>query len=635
MTVRRTPPRAPARRPLRETLRRALAPTAAAALLAGGLALAAPAPAARAAVPDTIPLTLTNHSGLDQPVYLYDLGTELSTGRQGWADADGVFHPWPGGTIPPSPAPDASIPGPADGASATIRIPKFSGRIYFSYGRKLDFRLTTGGLVQPAVQNPTDPNRDILFNWSEYTLNDGGLWINSTQVDMFSAPYAVGVRRADGTTATTGHLVPGGYQGFFDALRAQPGWGGTIQTRADGTVLRALAPGHAIEAGTLAPTVLDDYIDRVWSRYSTATLTVTPFADRPDLVYRGRVSGDHMDFTDGSGAVVTSFQKPDSDSVLGCYKRLDAPNDLVRGPIARTLCAGFNRTTLLTNPDQPDTSAAGFYADPVTNVYAREVHARMADGRAYAFAFDDVGAHESLVHDGDPQAASMTLDPLADGPAPTPTDSASPTSTSSPTPTASPTPTSSPTPTASPTPTSSPTATSSPTPTPTATSPTPVPVTGGTLYLRSGGQLAATEAASASADTVPSADGANHDGTPYHPLVYEVRNVRGTFRPGSATESRLGVDAGTTVALAPQARVSYDLTGDGTFDRVETYRYFATDPVPGWEEYTGSRSGLLSASGTLGNLDGGTVRVEVWNAIGSGPSTLRVDAGSVLTVPFG
>jgi hypothetical protein len=36
----------------------------------------------------------------------------------------------------------------------------------------------------------------------------------------------------------------------------------------------------------------------------------------------------------------------------------------------------------------------------------------MADGKAYAFAFDDVGNHESLVHDGSPQKASLTLDPL-------------------------------------------------------------------------------------------------------------------------------------------------------------------------------------------------------------------------------
>ncbi|MFJ4846733.1 glycoside hydrolase family 64 protein [Streptomyces sp. NPDC088733] len=394
--------------------RRALAVLFAALLVAVGLTALDSTSRAGAAVPATIPLTVTNNSGRTGPVYLYDLGTQLSTGQQGWADANGTFHAWPAGGNPPTPAPDASIAGPANGRSVTIRMPKFSGRLYFSYGQKLVFKVTTGGLVQPAVQNPSDPNRDILFNWTEYTLNDAGLWINSTQVDMVSAPYAVGVGLADGSVRTTGHLKPGGYTGFFDALRARGGgWAGLIQTRSDGTVLRALSPGHGIETGALPRTVMDDYINRVWQKYTTSTLTVTPFANQPGTRYFGRVSGNVMNFTNSSGSVVTSFQKPDSDSVFGCYKLLDAPNDLVRGPISRTLCAGFNRSTLLVNAGQPDTSAANFYQDAVTNHYARALHERMADGRAYAFAFDDVGNHESLVNDGNPQQAYITLDPFS------------------------------------------------------------------------------------------------------------------------------------------------------------------------------------------------------------------------------
>ncbi|MFB9464654.1 glycoside hydrolase family 64 protein [Streptomyces cinereospinus] len=387
---------------------------AAAATLLGALFTVGSAPAADAAVPETIPLQITNNSGRGEPVYVYTLGTSLTTGQQGWADADGTFHAWPAGGNPPTPAPDASIPGPAAGQSRTIRIPKLSGRIYFSYGQKLDFRLATGGLVQPAVQNPSDPNRNILFNWSEYTLNDAGLWLNSTQVDMFSAPYSVGVQRADGQVSTTGRLKAGGYNAVFDALRAQPGgWGGLVHTRSDGTVLRALSPLYAVETGALPATVMNDYIDRVWQRYATTTLTVAPFADQPNTRYFGRVSGGVMNFTNSSGAVVTSFQKPDASSVFGCHRLLDAPNDQVRGPISRTLCAGFNRSTLLSNANQPDTSSANFYQDGVTNHYARVIHDRMADGKAYAFAFDDVGHHESLVHDGDPQQAYLTLDPLS------------------------------------------------------------------------------------------------------------------------------------------------------------------------------------------------------------------------------
>ncbi|MGW3287414.1 glycoside hydrolase family 64 protein [Streptomyces sp. NPDC001002] len=389
-----------------------MAPAVAAALLGAVLTVITPS-AAEAAVPATIPLKLTNNSGRGDAVYVYTLGTLLSTGQQGWADANGTFHAWPAGGNPPTPAPDASIAGPANGQTKTIRIPKFSGRIYFSYGQKLVFKLTTGGLVQPAVQNPTDPNRDILFSWSEYTLNDSGLWINSSQVDMFAAPHAVGVVRADGSTLTTGHLKSGGYNGFFNSLRAQSGgWANLIQTRSDGTVLRALSPTYGLETGALPATVMNDYINRVWTKYATTNLTVTPFADQPNTKYYGRVSGNVMNFTNSSGAVVTSFQKPDAASIFGCYKYLDAPNDLVRGPISRTLCAGFNRSTLLVNPNQPDTSTANFYLDSVTNQYAKKIHAQMADGKAYAFAFDDVGNQESLVHDGNPQQANLTLDPF-------------------------------------------------------------------------------------------------------------------------------------------------------------------------------------------------------------------------------
>ncbi|MGV9966943.1 glycoside hydrolase family 64 protein [Streptomyces olivaceus] len=393
-------------------LRRRLLAVATAAGLAGALLTFGGAPAADAAVPATIPLKITNNAGRGDAVYVYNLGTSLTTGQQGWADANGTFHAWPAGGNPPTPAPDASIPGPAAGQTKTIRIPKLSGRIYFSYGQKIDFRLTTGGLVQPAVQNPSDPNRNILFNWSEYTLNNDGLWLNSTQVDMFSAPYTVGVQRADGSVTSAGQLKAGGYNGVFNALRAQSGWGGLIQTRPDGTVLRALAPLYGVETGALPASVMDDYINRVWQKYATTTLTVTPFGDQPNTKYFGRVSGNVMNFTNSSGAVVTSFQKPDASSVFGCHRLLDAPNDQVRGPISRTLCAGFNRSTLLSNPNQPDSSAAGFYKESVTNHYARVIHDRMADGKAYAFAFDDVGNHESLVHDGNPAEARLTLAPL-------------------------------------------------------------------------------------------------------------------------------------------------------------------------------------------------------------------------------
>ncbi len=153
-----------------------------------------------------------------------------------------------------------------------------------------------------------------------------------------------------------------------------------------------------------------------------------------------------------------------------------------------------------------------------------------------------------------------------------------------------------------------------------------------TLYLGSDGTL--NSAGSASGDvTLASADGTNHDGQPYRPQTFTIDGVDGTH-DGGATRFDLFVDAGSSVGNGQQVRISYDRTGDGSWERTETYHYFATDPVPGFEHYAESR-GLKSSSGSHGDMDGGTVRVEVWNAIGNGSSTLGTGDRSVVHLPFG
>ncbi|MEU5727141.1 beta-1,3-glucanase family protein [Micromonospora sp. NPDC047738] len=395
-------------------LRRKLLAVASA--LLAGLAGTVAATPARAVGPTLLPVTVTNTTGRADPVYLYVIGTQLATGRLGYVTSGGAFVPWTGGQIPPSPAPDASIPGPGTGGSTTIQFPRgFSGRVYFALGQKLKFFLTPDGLVQPAPWAAGDANRDILFDWSEFTYNDAGLWLNSSQVDMFAVPHAVTVTGANGVTKRTGDPVANGRNAVIDGIRAQPGWANTMYTRSDGTVLRVLAPGKAAGAGLLSPTYLDSYIAAAWNAYTTKTLTVVPFADQPSIRYYGRTSGSTMTFTNGSGQAVASFNRPSSASVWGCDGDLPAPNDQVVGPISRTLCAALNRGTLGTIDTQPSTNAADFYRSNPTNQYARLIHANMADGKAYAFAFDDVGGFESLVHDGDPRSAGLILSPFDGG----------------------------------------------------------------------------------------------------------------------------------------------------------------------------------------------------------------------------
>ena len=180
-----------------------------------------------------------------------------------------------------------------------------------------------------------------------------------------------------------------------------------------------------------------------------------------------------------------------------------------------------------------------------------------------------------------------------------------------------------------PTTTPSPGPTPSPTVSPT-TPPTGAPVSS-TLHPQVGGALTAA-AGAATTVTVPAAGSGNHDGTPTNPVAFTATGLTGSYNGGAATFD-LSVDAGANVGHAPQVRISYDLTGDGTWDRVDTYRYFATDPVSGYEHYTNA-AGLASSTGSFGNLADGTIKVEVWNALGVNATTLGAGSLSQIVMPY-
>ena len=379
-------------------------------LVFAGVMISAPA---EAAPPSLLPLTVTNNSNRGDQVYLYVLGG--FGGKLGYVNASGQFTAWPAGANPPSPAPDVAITGPAGGASRTLNIPLnlASGRLYMSFGAKLRFFLTPDGLVQPAPWNPSDPNRDVLFDWSEFTYNNGGLWLNSSQVDMFAVPHAVEVTSQGGSTKRTGELKANGRNNFFAALRGQPGdWSKLIRTRGDGTVLRALAPRLAMEQGQFSTSYFDGYTTEVWNTYKNTTLTVVPDRNKPDIKFFGRTdSAGVMQFTNGAGVRVASVQRPSTRDVFGCDGKLAAPDgDL--GLITRSLCAALHRSTLGYLHTQPTYNPAEFYTRAVTDHYSRKIHAQMVDGRAYGFAFDDVGAFESLVYDPNPRSARVVLTPF-------------------------------------------------------------------------------------------------------------------------------------------------------------------------------------------------------------------------------
>ena len=160
---------------------------------------------------------------------------------------------------------------------------------------------------------------------------------------------------------------------------------------------------------------------------------------------------------------------------------------------------------------------------------------------------------------------------------------------------------------------------------------TPPPSSSPTLYLQSNGAAQPT-AGSAGTVSIPSAGGGSHDGTPTNALTFTATGLNLT-PTGGTTGFDLPIDAGTGVGDGTQVRVSYDCTGSGTWNRVDTFHYFATDPVTGYEHYTQS-AGLESGTGSYCALVNGKVKIEVWNAVGGTATTLAVGNQAMVTLPY-
>lgn len=164
-------------------------------------------------------------------------------------------------------------------------------------------------------------------------------------------------------------------------------------------------------------------------------------------------------------------------------------------------------------------------------------------------------------------------------------------------------------------------------------------ITGNTVYLIDGasigvnGELAFAAGTLADKDTMPQASNGAH-------LVYQISGVNGTYT-NQPTQFTLFVDAGTAVGNGIHAEIRYDFDGNGSADRVETYNYFATNPIVDWETYTHTNSGgIQTAVGSYTNLTNGVIQIHLWNAIGGAPSDVRTSATSSegqqsrLTLPF-
>ena len=340
----------------------------------------------------TLPVDLVNHTSDTVYAAIYGLDPKRE-GALAFLRADGhtLFYP-------PSPTADltpigADVAIPLTGSTPfEVGIPKLvSGRIYVSIGTKLVFLLNPGpSVVQPSVNNPTDPNISTPWSFFEFTYDDSQLYANISFVDFTSVPISLALDTAQGMQHVSG-LPPGGLDLISQRLDAQAAtdganWDKLVVRDSTGSVLRVLSPNQASTPGhDLFNGYLDEYINAAWNKYRTTDLTIQTQTTWGNAT--GRVASDGLLTFAGVG----TFAKPSTYAVFNCSVPPFSTENNEMGNLSARLAAALNRTTLIANPSQPvGERLTTFYKNPTTNHYARIVHETAGDGLGYAFPYDDV-----------------------------------------------------------------------------------------------------------------------------------------------------------------------------------------------------------------------------------------------------
>ncbi|MBR7837569.1 carbohydrate-binding protein [Actinospica durhamensis] len=367
------------------------------------------------ATSSTLQIDLQNTT-TSSDVYAYVTGNAIDNGNALMLlEADGrtPYYPSSPSATGSALGTNCAIPLGAPGTTTSITIPHIAGgRIWFSVGGTLTFLLNPGpALVEPSVTNPSDPNVNLSWDFCEFTFNASQLYANITYVDFVCLPISLKLTNSSGAVQTVSGMPTGGLNTVCANLIAQhnsdgAGWNQLVVT-SNGANLRALSPNNGIVMNSsLFSGYYQPYVNQVWSKYASSPLTVDTQASWGSV--SGTVSGGNLNF---SG--VGSFAQPSAADIFSCSTGPFANASGEMGALIARISAAFNRSTLLIDTDQPDgENPSNYYANSVTNHYARIVHAANLDGRGYAFPYDDVAPAGGVDQSGfvaDPNPVLWTI----------------------------------------------------------------------------------------------------------------------------------------------------------------------------------------------------------------------------------
>jgi hypothetical protein len=268
----------------------------------------------------------------------------------------------------------------------SIPVPKIgSSRVFISLGSPMYIRVMPDGYAGADINNPTDPNLRIFFDFVEFTIDDRGFHGNTTQVDAFGFPILIELTDASGQIRKAGHVESRAalFAGFkrevpkeFKSCVREP--------------YRIVAPCAAdFGKGRSHDKYFDKYLAEVWKTYSTEKKTPGGWT--------GRVSGGALSFTGPSGKVYQSPMPTTQEVFLGNGVLATNPG----------FCAAINRH-VLANPEDW-TNPSKYYAQGPANFYAKFWHDHSINKKAYGFCYDDFNAQDTLIEAARPAKLNITV----------------------------------------------------------------------------------------------------------------------------------------------------------------------------------------------------------------------------------
>lgn len=231
-----------------------------------------------------------------------------------------------------------------------VTLPRItSGRMFLSVGTPMYLKTYNDGFAGPDLNNPTDPNRDIYFDFVEFTIDAAGYHGNTTRVDGFGFPIQHRLINKSGSfDQTVGEFENETRNGIFAKFQAEVP-----------AAFKSLATIHA--------------------------------------PYR-IVAPIHGSFAQG-GANANYFGGYAPYSTQDIFRCDGALTDAAT-------CAAINRHVYTTNDWN---NVSNYYQAAPANYYAKFWHDHSINRLAYGFPYDDVNGQAAYLEVGDPKGLIIRI----------------------------------------------------------------------------------------------------------------------------------------------------------------------------------------------------------------------------------